>query len=256
MKITSFYHLISNFFQLTLGFLFGYYSRTHQLNTLSSDSNTSDVQIDSLTKELKLLKLSQSSKTMNQKNEIMNSSSCSEVDNMYLSNYETLNDLLQSQTMIIFVGIPGCGKSTFAQKIVSSENNLNWKSVNQDVYKSRQKTYEAASYILSQGSNVIIDRCNFDQSQRSTWIQLAHDYECSIVAIIFPDYDNVELCSMRATARGNDGLHNGDEDWVSICNRMKSSLVYPSYEEGFHLILHCTDYLELDYLADCILQAA
>ncbi len=62
--------------------------------------------------------------------------------------------------------------------------------------KDCEKAFTAALYA---GRDVVVDRCNFDQAQRSTWLQYARGYgaECIGVQIMIP----VELCIERALAR-------------------------------------------------------
>lgn len=162
--------------------------------------------------------------------------------------------------------------------VTSNTTNMSlssmWRSVNQDAFKTRQKTFAAAEeiminqlreqftinqmiksggsnvrrnqyeyddvssvrYKLIHGKHIIIDRCNFDESQRLTWIKLAHKYQYACISIVLPNYDNVDVCVARAYTRGNDGIHSGSENWAGICARMANDMILPTYEEGFHWI--------------------
>jgi len=169
-----------------------------------------------------------------------------------------------------------------------------WKSVNQDVYKSRQKTMEAAEEIMvnqlreqfsmiqsrknnstllaisGSGSNtisnsktvqtfgkhIIIDRCNFDVTQRATWIQLARKYQYTCISIVLPNYDNMDVCIARAYSRGNDGIHSGTENWTEICSRMCTQMKLPTYEEGFRWIHVSPSEEDLEKLTQFIITQA
>jgi predicted kinase len=79
---------------------------------------------------------------------------------------------LMEQSIILLVGLPGAGKSTFGQLV---ESCLPWKysRVNQDELSSRQKCINKTKRILKDGRSPIVDRCNFDPQQRRHFIELA-----------------------------------------------------------------------------------
>lgn len=82
--------------------------------------------------------------------------------------------------LVLLVGLPGSGKSTFAQSLVASMPNK-FSRINQDELKTRPKCERKLKQVLSVSSSSsaqsrlcpIIDRCNFDAHQRSTWYRLA-----------------------------------------------------------------------------------
>lgn len=168
------------------------------------------------------------------------------------------------QSVIVLVGLPGCGKSTLASHIInstiasspnaysspsSSSSIISWASVNQDVYKSRGRTLEVAEEYLLQGRSVIIDRCNFDAKQRQTWIELSRKFKLPCIALTLPHYDNVTYCSTRATQRGNDGIHEENADWNRICNAMKAQFRLPSIRnEGINVNIICRTDADLELL--------
>jgi predicted kinase len=90
--------------------------------------------------------------------------------------------------MVLLVGLPGSGKSTFAQSLVASMPNK-FCRINQDELKTRPKCERRLKQVLSvlpslpsqseskqqQRLCPIIDRCNFDTMQRSTWYRLAKE---------------------------------------------------------------------------------
>jgi predicted kinase len=52
---------------------------------------------------------------------------------------------------------------------------------------------------LAAGCEVVVDRCNFDQSQRSTWIRLAGRFGARVLGLqLMPP---IEECIRRAEAR-------------------------------------------------------
>ncbi|WWC73762.1 uncharacterized protein I206_107734 [Kwoniella pini CBS 10737] len=85
------------------------------------------------------------------------------------------------QIILILVGLPGSGKSTFSQALISiSENPFNsfqrkWVRASQDDAPNRRR--QECEYVtrkaLRDGYNVVIDRVNFDPIQRSHFINIA-----------------------------------------------------------------------------------
>ncbi len=80
--------------------------------------------------------------------------------------------------MVLLVGLPGSGKSTFSQSLVASMPNK-FCRINQDELKTRPKCEKKLKQVLSVSPTrrlcPIIDRCNFDGKQRSTWYRLAEE---------------------------------------------------------------------------------
>ena len=80
--------------------------------------------------------------------------------------------------LVLLVGLPGSGKSTFAETLVASMPNK-FCRINQDELKTRPKCERKLKQVLSASPNSpwhlcpIIDRCNFDKQQRSTWYRIA-----------------------------------------------------------------------------------
>jgi predicted kinase len=64
--------------------------------------------------------------------------------------------------VLVMVGIPGSGKSTIANELVA----MGWERVNQDDLGSRRVCETRMEDALKRGKSVVVDRCNFDISQR------------------------------------------------------------------------------------------
>ena len=80
--------------------------------------------------------------------------------------------------LVLLVGLPGSGKSTFAHSLVASVPNK-FCRINQDELKTRPKCERKLKQVLALSPSSptrlcpIIDRCNFDGKQRSHWYRLA-----------------------------------------------------------------------------------
>jgi len=176
-------------------------------------------------------------------------------------------DLLMSaspttEVVLVLVGIPGCGKSTFARQIVESSPDAAWCVACQDVEGDRKKVERLVVEVLEGRSTrcagigrVIVDRCNFDRQQRKHWIDISLARQASSacarllkLCVVLPKPDDVEYCAERALARGDDGVHSVEEDWGLIVRRMGAQYEAPKRTEGFDSIFWCSSQEELDLL--------
>eukprot|EP00884_Botryococcus_braunii_P014507 jgi/Botrbrau1/23057/Bobra.0551s0001.1 len=71
--------------------------------------------------------------------------------------------------VVVLVGLPGSGKSTLAARLAAA----GWKIISQDKLRARSRCEATMRKALQAGSDVVIDRCNFDEDQRVVWIKLA-----------------------------------------------------------------------------------
>ena len=146
--------------------------------------------------------------------------------------------------LVVLVGIPGSGKSTFARTLLDGAPaaGRRWRRISQDVLGTRQRCIKAAQKAVRSGENVLVDRCNFDAQQRSHWLQLG-DAETTFdrrLAIYLPVPP--EEARRRVLARG---AHEGGVDTenmsagkiASIVARMQGDLVLPELNEGFDEVL-------------------
>lgn len=88
--------------------------------------------------------------------------------------------LPQERSMVVFVGMPGVGKTTFYQTHL---NSYDW--VNQDTLKTMKKCLSTLEASLKRGSNVCIDSTNPSLETRQNYYTLANKYNYTITVIYF-----------------------------------------------------------------------
>jgi len=77
-----------------------------------------------------------------------------------------------SQEMVLFVGYPAAGKSTFAKTHLIPKGYIH---INRDTLKTQEKCQKVAASALDEGKSVVIDNTNGDPSVRKEYIFLAKD---------------------------------------------------------------------------------
>ncbi|VDK71614.1 unnamed protein product [Litomosoides sigmodontis] len=135
--------------------------------------------------------------------------------------------------MLIFVGYPGCGKSSLAQKLASKHG---YGIVNRDTLKTWQKCVEHAKIFLKRKQSVIIDNTNADKESRKRYIHLAKSSGAGLRCFLF----NCTLeqaahnCKYRVIV-GTNAKHV--EIGRMILHSYKKKFEEPKLSEGFSSIV-------------------
>lgn len=112
---------------------------------------------------------------------------------------DSTNTLFQP-FMLLLAGLPGSGKSTLARSLVDAMP-YKFARVNQDEMKSRNNCVTEAKKAMANGLSVIVDRCNFDTSQRQVWYDLAAQYHYPVDCVVFQV--SIPICIQRCQQRTN-----------------------------------------------------
>lgn len=113
--------------------------------------------------------------------------------------------------VLVLVGLPGSGKTSFAQALAEPGGAREWARISQDLLGSRQKCLRALRAALGQGFSAVVDRTNLDPEQRAIWREAAAAAGASCHCLVF-DHVSVETCEARVAARrGHEGGVEGEE---------------------------------------------
>lgn len=135
-------------------------------------------------------------------------------------------------SMIILMGLPGCGKSTFSKAL----EKVGWVRVNQDEMKKRIVCERITDSSFKKNKSVIVDRCNFDYEQRHHFIKIANKYGINDIQCIWLDIPS-EICKKRVFDReGHPTIPKG-ESGMEIIDKFKKNLIKPHKFEGFREIV-------------------
>ncbi|KAG0227052.1 hypothetical protein BGW42_003177 [Actinomortierella wolfii] len=85
--------------------------------------------------------------------------------------------------LILFVGPPASGKSTFAAKHILPLDRYVY--VNQDTLKTRDKCLKAVEENLKASKPVVVDNTNADVATRALYIAIAKKYNCPVRCFLF-----------------------------------------------------------------------
>jgi atypical dual specificity phosphatase len=136
--------------------------------------------------------------------------------------------------VVVLIGIPGSGKSTFARKFFP-----NFVYVNQDALGDRKACIEAATAALEAGKDVVIDRCNVNKSQRKHWIDLALGYSVDDLIAVSLDVHEEECIARVVSRKEHPNLNHETslEKIREIVYNFNKSFESPSHDEGFNVLM-------------------
>lgn len=148
---------------------------------------------------------------------------------------------LDCQEVIINVGLPGSGKSTFTENYIVPKNYI---YVNQDTLKTKAKCIKLVESSIKNGKSVVIDNVNINKEQRKVFIDIAKKYNLKIRCLHFTT--SKDLCVHNAYFRNY--ITNGDRKIIPniVFNILNKKFEEPEISEGFYKIEKIDFCLNLD----------
>ena len=145
-------------------------------------------------------------------------------------------EIQQKPKLIILVGIPGSGKSTYANKYLRKKNTLvlSSDSIRKQVFGDANAQYnnklifsilfKRARSKLKQGLNVVIDATNISSSIRKETLSYFADLDLQKIATVFNA--PIEVCISRDKNRTRSA---GEQVVLKLAGKYEP----PTTEEGF-----------------------
>ncbi|KAF8682569.1 PNK3P protein [Rhizoctonia solani] len=84
--------------------------------------------------------------------------------------------------IVVFVGSPGCGKSSVFKKQFAP---VGYVHVNQDTLKDKKRCAKEAERVVSEGGRCVIDNTNRDKATRAEYIGIAKRLKCPVRCVWF-----------------------------------------------------------------------
>ena len=124
--------------------------------------------------------------------------------------------------MILLIGIPGSGKSTFSATHFPQE----YARISRDVLRTRARVANALAEALEARRNIVIDNTNVTRTERERFILPAREVGYRVAGYYFQS--RIEECLKRNAQRSGVALVPD----VAIFARARD-LELPSFDEGF-----------------------
>lgn len=134
--------------------------------------------------------------------------------------------------VIILVGVPGSGKSTFCEKYPK------YVRISQDDLGSRYMCLELFRESLRKGKSVIVDRCNINKMQRKLWTVIAEEFnvnEINCVNLVVKPEEAIRRIKERKDHPTIKDLT--DEKMANIVYNFINTYESPELSEGYDKVL-------------------
>ena len=147
------------------------------------------------------------------------------------TSYGTTDFSSPHQELVLFVGFPGSGKSTFYERMFKPKGYLH---VNRDTLKTPAKCLDAVDTYLSQKKSCVVDNTNPCAEDRAQYIKIAQKYKVPVRAFVFQS--DAKLSNHMNIVRARLGIVPRVSSIVY--NMFKSKFAAPAVKEGISEVVH------------------
>jgi predicted kinase len=172
---------------------------------------------------------------------------------------EYFNPRTTQQALLLLVGLPGSGKTSFAQTLLeeTGEKPIHWIHVNQDLLKTRVACESLCTRALQNGWSPIIDRCNFNGQQRDHFLQIGREANeawrkfgasIPIHAIVF--HVPIDECIRRIQHRQNHPTLKGPEAPRVVGGMARDWQAPSAAHEGLDALWHVHNQQDMDRILE------
>ncbi|CAI2367772.1 unnamed protein product [Moneuplotes crassus] len=134
----------------------------------------------------------------------------------------------EAQEVVVFVGAPGSGKSTFWKNYLKD-----YVRVNNEILKTKQKCIEAARKILKEGKSCVVDNTNPKIETRSDYISIAEEFKVPCRAFYYNTDKNICMHNNEQRSINPNRNHLSKKTPRLIINVFFKNCVVPTQSEGF-----------------------
>ena len=132
------------------------------------------------------------------------------------------------QEMIVFVGAPGAGKSTFW-----SNHFSNYVRVNNDTLKTKEKCMKVAREALASGKSCVIDNTNPDKETRSRYTKIAKEFKVPVRCFYFDFEKAICMHNNKQRKLNTNRKHMSKKVGDVIIHSFFKNMQKPTTDEGF-----------------------
>ncbi len=134
-----------------------------------------------------------------------------------------------TKEMIIFVGPPPSGKTTFYKNYLAND----YVHVNNNEYKIKEEFIGAAEKIMKEGKSLVIDNLNHHNENRKDYLDLAKKYEYNVRAFVFDVDEHLARHLNHVRMYNPHRKHDSKPVTRLVITNWFKEYVEPSVEEGF-----------------------
>ena len=140
-----------------------------------------------------------------------------------------------NKEVIILIGSPGSGKSTFTEKFLLPKGYIR---INQDILKTKEKVLKSLLQNIKEGKKIVIDSTNPQKNGRKDYIKICKENNYSVRAFVFQVSKELafHLNNLRAINK-NRNHYSGHVNNIPIHAFFKN-FEQPEINEGFKEIVN------------------